>query len=64
MKVYVCDLEVAVRNGLIGCACGHPRNNHFSHGKSPCAHCKCESYDEVGWRGGVIIDLPEGTILK
>lgn len=57
MKVYVCSLEAAARNGLIGCDCGHPSNNHFSFGDRPCAHCDCKAYTEIGWRGGSIIEL-------
>lgn len=39
--------EQAMALGLLTCTCGHPENNHFEHGKRPCAHCECEKYIEV-----------------
>lgn len=36
----------ALALGILRCSCGHPPNNHFDHGKSPCAHCDCQAYDE------------------
>ena len=30
----------------LACMCGHPANNHFSHGSEPCAHCKCKQLTE------------------
>lgn len=40
--------------GLLTCACGHPENNHFDHGKKPCAHCPCGKYDERSRVGHVV----------
>ncbi len=30
---------------IVRCACGHRTNNHFSHGKRPCAACDCQHLD-------------------
>ena len=41
----------ALELGLLTCACGHPENNHFDHGRCPCAHCPCGEFVEVGGAG-------------
>lgn len=28
------------------CKCGHPKTNHFSFNKRPCAHCDCKVFDQ------------------
>lgn len=38
--------EEALMKDLLTCRCGHPENNHFDHGKNPCAHCDCEEFKE------------------
>lgn len=39
--------------GIVACRCGHRPNNHFDHGKRPCAFCKCKVYRQI-------IALPKG----
>jgi len=36
----------AVQWGVIHCECGHPPNNHFTHGDRSCAHCECAELRE------------------
>lgn len=37
----------AEKLGIVRCKCGHPPNNHFDHGKRPCAFCRdCCQYDQ------------------
>lgn len=48
----------AIELGLLICDCGHRSNNHFQHGKRPCAHCICKVYCERGITGVKIIELP------
>lgn len=56
----VLTLEEAERYGLIGCACGHPQNNHFDFSKTetPCAHCKCKSF-QLRARVGKLTSKPD-----
>lgn len=46
--------DSALALNLLVCRCGHPPNNHFGFDKQPCAHCKCEGYQEIARGGGVI----------
>lgn len=45
-KSATITLEQARRKGMAHCECGHPHNNHFSHGTRPCAHCECKELRE------------------
>jgi hypothetical protein len=44
--VFEMTEEEALKYGLITCACGHPKNNHFGEDE-PCAHCNCKKYNPV-----------------
>lgn len=59
VKKYVVEFthEEMQKRGLLICRCGHPDNNHFRLRKGPCAHCKCEKYDEIVRYGGKLIEV-------
>jgi hypothetical protein len=54
----------ALEQGLLICLCGHPENNHFSHGTRSCARCECTNYKEKARVGELVShdrDQPEDT---
>ena len=47
--------------GLLRCQCGHPSNNHFTHGDSACAFCESKSLNESVVVGNVVALSSRGS---
>lgn len=54
----------ALELGLLFCTCGHPPNNHFNHGKCPCAHCDCKEFTLAPKSGTRLIRNPHSKETK